>query len=110
MAFGRLPWNDEVPVYFAQMFYAKKNLGMKPNYNDLPLEFFGLGKGRLYDCKGTKRDVELPRPEPPLVNRPFRVEPLRSEMNATSQISREARDVMIENVHSGLGGVDLSLN
>ena len=31
-------------------------------------------------------------------------------MDATSQISQEARDVMIENVHSGLGGVDLSLN
>ena len=21
-AYGRLPWNDDVPVYFAQMFYA----------------------------------------------------------------------------------------
>ena len=31
-------------------------------------------------------------------------------MDATSQISREARDVMIDNVHSGLSGVDLSLN
>ena len=31
-------------------------------------------------------------------------------MDATSQIIREARDVMIENVHSGLDGVDLCLN
>ena len=54
--------------------------------------------------------MELPRPEPPLVSRPFRVETLRSEMDATSQISREARDVMIENVHSGLSGVYLCLN
>ena len=44
-AYGRLPWNDEVPVYFAQMFYAEFFLGMKPNYNDLPSEFFGLRKG-----------------------------------------------------------------
>ena len=54
--------------------------------------------------------MELPRPEPPLVSRPFRVETLRSEMDATSQISREARDVMIDNVHSILGGVYLCLN
>ena len=85
--FGRLPWNDEVPFYFAQMFYAEFFLGMKPNYNDLPSEFFGLGKGRLYDRKGAKLDVELPRPEPPLVSRLVRVETLRLEMDVTSQIS-----------------------
>ena len=83
---------------------------MKPDYNDLPLKFFGPGRGRLYQRKGAKRNVEFPRPEPPLVSRPFRVENLRSEMDATSQISREARDVMIDNVHRGLSGVDLCLN
>ena len=31
-------------------------------------------------------------------------------MDATSQISREARDVMIDNVYSGLIGVDVCLN
>ena len=31
-------------------------------------------------------------------------------MDATSQISQEARDVMINNVYSGLGGVDVFLN
>ena len=72
-AYGRLPWNDEVPVYFAQMFYAEFFLGMKPNYNDLPSEFLGSRKGRLYDRKGAKRDVELPRPEPPLVSRNFAI-------------------------------------
>ena len=60
---------------------------MKPNYNDLLLEFFDLRKGRLYDHKGTKRYVELPRREPPLVSRYFRVETIWSEMDATSQIS-----------------------
>ena len=83
---------------------------MKPNYNDLPSEFFGPGKGRLYDCKGAKQDVELPHPEPTLVSRPFRVETLRSEMDVTSQISQEARDVMIDNVYSKLGGLDVCLN
>ena len=70
-AYGRLPWNDEVPVYFVQFFYVEFFLGMKPNCNDLPSEFFGSGKGRLYDRKGANRDVELPRPEPPLVSRLF---------------------------------------
>ena len=31
-------------------------------------------------------------------------------MDATSQISREARDSIINNVQSGLGGVDVCLN
>ena len=31
-------------------------------------------------------------------------------MDSTSQISREARDVMIDNVQSGLSGVHLCLN
>ena len=83
---------------------------MKPNYNDLLSEFFGPGKVRLFDRKGTKRDVELPRPELPLVSQYFQVETMRSEMEATSQISREARDVMIDNVYSGLIGVDVCLN
>ena len=83
---------------------------MKPNYNDLPSKFFGPGKGRLYDRKSAKRDAELPRPEPPLVSRPFQVETLRLEMEATSQISRDARVAIIDNVHSGLGGVDVCLN
>ena len=92
--------------FFTQSFF----LGMKPNYNDLPSDFFGPGKGRLCDRKGTRRDVELPRPELPLASRPFQVETLRSEMDETSQISQEARDVMIDNVYRGLGGVDVCLN
>ena len=56
--YGILPWNDEVPVYFAKLFYVELFLGMKPNYNDLPSEFFGLGKGRLCDCRGTKHDTQ----------------------------------------------------
>jgi len=31
-------------------------------------------------------------------------------MDATSQISREARDAIIDNVHSGLGEVNVCLN
>ena len=53
-AYGRLPWNDEVPIYFAQLFYAEFFLDVKPNYNDLSSKFFGSGKVRLYDHKGAK--------------------------------------------------------
>ena len=87
VAYGSLPWKDKVLCYFSKLFYAELFLGMKPNYNDLPSEFFGLGKGQLCDRRGTRHDAELPRPEPPLVSRHFRVENLRSEMDATSQIS-----------------------
>ena len=45
VAYGRLPWNDVVPFYFAKLFYAELFLGMKPNYNDLPSEFFGPRRG-----------------------------------------------------------------
>ena len=31
-------------------------------------------------------------------------------MDATSQIIREARDAIIDNVHNGFGGVDVCLN
>ena len=54
--------------------------------------------------------MELPHPEPPLVSQPFRVETIQSEMDATSQISREARAVMIDNVYNRLGGVNVCLN
>ena len=75
-----------------------------------PLIFFGPGKGRLCDCRGAKHDVELPLPETPLVSRPLHVETLQLEMDATSQIYREARDAIIDNVQTGLGGIDIGLN
>ena len=64
----------------------------------------------MCDHRGARHDFELPRPEPPLVSRPLRVETLWSEMYATSPISREERDAIIDNVHSRLGRVDVYLN
>ena len=57
---------------------------MKTNYNDLPSEFFGPGKGRLCECKGVKRDTNFPRSEPPLVIQPPCMETLWSKVDATS--------------------------
>lgn len=69
------------------LIYAIFFLGMKPDYTDLPSEYYGTGKGRLYDRKAALHDTELPRPEPPLVCQPPRLVTLWSEMDATSQIS-----------------------
>ena len=38
------------------------------------------------------------------------METLHSKMDATSQISREARDVIIDNVQSVFGGIDVFPN
>ena len=54
--------------------------------------------------------MELPHHEPPLVSQPFRVETLWSEMDVTSQIILEARDAIIDSVHSGLVRVNICLN
>ena len=45
-AYGRIPWNNDNLLYFSNLFYIELFLGMKPNYNDLPYEFFGPEKGR----------------------------------------------------------------
>jgi len=67
-AYEKLPWNNNVTLYFGNLFYAKLILGMKPNYNDLPSKFFGPGKGRLCDRRGVNHDAELPHPKAPLVS------------------------------------------
>jgi len=38
------------------------------------------------------------------------MENLRSKMDATSQISQETRDAIINNVQTGLGRIDIGLN
>ena len=55
-AYGRFPWNDEVPNYFARFFYAEFFLGIKPDYTDIHSEFYGVRKGRIYNRKGALRD------------------------------------------------------
>ena len=45
--YDRLPWNDEVPNYFARFFYVEFFLNMNPNYTDIHSEFYGVVKGRI---------------------------------------------------------------
>jgi len=45
--YGKLPWNDEVLVYFVKLFNAEFLLDMKLDYTDLPSKYYGTGKGQL---------------------------------------------------------------
>lgn len=109
--YGKLPENiDEVQIYFANLFYVEFFLGMKPDYNYHPSEYYGNRRGRLYDHKGALRDTELPRSQPPLVCPPPRLVTIRLEINVTSQIGREGRDSIIENIQSALTVIVIVLN
>ena len=68
-SYGRFPWNDEVPHYFAIFFYAEFFLNMKPDYTDVS-KFYGVGKGRTYEPEGGYHDPLFPQPTPCLVPRP----------------------------------------
>ena len=47
-AYGRLPWNDEVPHYFVRFFYVEFFLNMNPDYTNVS-KFYDVGKGRTYE-------------------------------------------------------------
>lgn len=68
VAYGRFPWNDEVPIYFARLFYAEFVLGMHPDYTSLPSWYYGVGKDLTYNWKGAYRDASLSRPPPPFIS------------------------------------------
>ena len=68
-AYGRFPWNDEVPHYFAIFFYVEFSLNMKPDYTDVS-KFYRVGKGRTYERKGSYHGPFLPKTTRRLVPRP----------------------------------------
>jgi hypothetical protein len=43
-AYEKLPWNDEVPHYFARQFYADFFMDMHLDYTSLPSDYYGTGK------------------------------------------------------------------
>jgi hypothetical protein len=109
-AYGKLSWNDEVPHYFARLFYAEFFMGMHPDYTSLPSSYYGVGKGRTYDQKGAYRNATLQRPPRPLVSHPTGEFSSHSEMRATSDVGKEARNAIRENLGSIFYGVDVGLN
>ena len=110
VAYSRLPWNDEVPHYFARFFYAEFFLNMRPYYTDLPSKYYGAGKGRTYNQRDAFRDPLLPQPPAPLVPRLRRFVTLPSELEVTSQISPEVRGAIGKSLQLDLVGIDVGMN
>ena len=109
VAYGRFPWNDEASNYFARFFYARVFLNMKPDYTDIHSEFYGVGKGRICNEKGSLRDPSTLRP-PPQISRPPRLVTYKSEMEPTSQVGTTARNNVVKGLTLKFVGVDVGLN
>jgi hypothetical protein len=52
----------------------------------------------------------IPRPPPPLLSRPLRVVSLPLDMEVTSQVGKDAREAIEDNLNSSLIGIDVGLN
>jgi len=82
---------------------------MKPDYTDIHSEFYGVGKGRIYNRKGALRDPSTLRPPPP-ISRPPRLVTYKSEMEPTSQVGTTARHNAAKGLTSTFVGVDVGLS
>jgi hypothetical protein len=105
VAYGKLSWNDEIPHYFARHFFAEFFLHMHPNYTSLPSKYYGTGKGRTYNCKEAYRSGALPRPPQPIVPLPKVEFASLSEFQSTSEVGKEARTTIGENLEALFYGV-----
>jgi hypothetical protein len=107
--YGKLSWNDEVPHYFARHFFADFFLQMKLDYTSLPSKYYVTGKGHTYNHKGEYRSGALSRPPKPLVPRPKGTFTSLSEFQSTSEVVKEARTTIRENLESMFYGVDVGM-
>jgi hypothetical protein len=82
---------------------------MHLDYTSLPSKYYGTGKGRTYDRKGAYRSVALSRPPQPLVPRPTGAFASLSEFQATSEVGKEARTAIGENLEAMFYGVDVGM-
>jgi hypothetical protein len=85
-------------------------MGMHPDYTNLPSIYYGASKGRTYDRKGEYRNAALQMPPLPLVSHPTGKFNSHSEMRATSDVGKEARNAIREKLESIFYGVDVGLN
>ena len=81
---------------------------MKRNYTDIHSKFYGVGKGRVYNLKGSLRDPSTLWP-PPQIAHPLRLVTYKSEMEPTPQVRTTARHNVAEGLTSTFVGVDVGL-
>ena len=77
--YGIIPWNDDVPIYFARFVCVEFFENMKSDYTDLPSKYYGVGRGRTHNRRGCFQDPTFPQPPLPLMSLPPSVVNLRSE-------------------------------
>jgi hypothetical protein len=82
---------------------------MKPDYTSLPSKYYGTSKGHTYNRKGAYRSGALLRPPQPLVPRPKGAFASLSEFQSTSEVGKEARTAIRENLESMFYGVDVDM-
>ena len=79
---------------------------MKLDYTDIHSEFYGVGKGRICNRKGSLRDLSTLLP-PPLISHPPRLVTSKSEMDPTSQVGTTTRNNVAEGLTLAFVGVDV---
>jgi hypothetical protein len=109
-AYGKLSWNDEVPHYFARHFFAEFFLHMNSDYTILPSKYYETCKGRAYDRKGAYLSAVVSRPPQPLVPNPIGAFASLSDLQTTSEVGKEARSAIRENLEAIFYGVDVGMN
>ena len=82
---------------------------MKPDYTDIHSKFYGVGKGRIYNRKGSIRDPSTLRPPAP-ISCPPRLATYKLEMEPTSQVGTTARHNVAEGLTLAFVGVDVGLS
>ena len=82
---------------------------MHPDYTSLPSNYYGTGKWRTCDCKGAYRNATLSRPPQPLVPHPIGEFASDSELQATSEVDKEARNAIGENLEAIFYVVDVGM-
>jgi hypothetical protein len=82
---------------------------MHLDYTSLLSNYYGTGKGRTYDRKGAYQNATLLRPQQPLVPLPIGEFASHSEFQATSEVGKEFRNSIEENLEAIFYGVDVGM-
>jgi hypothetical protein len=108
--YGRLLWNEKVPHYFSRFIYVNFFENLNIDYTYLPYKYYSVEKSWTYNRRGSFWDPTLPPPPPPVVSHPPEVVSLPLDMDITSQVGRDVRVVVVDNLHSLCAGNDVGLN